>query len=116
MNKHLFQLVRSWAAGEILTDTSPADRHALKIFVAKYDELEAKLAIVVEALKNECVCAAIKRSGPGYRNVLCEPCEALEKINATGAKGSECLCWDTNFRNCPLHLNGDAIAAKVSDP
>lgn len=37
------KLVRLWAAGEVLTSTSPADRHALKKLVEDYDKVTSNL-------------------------------------------------------------------------
>lgn len=48
MSEH--KLVRAWAAGEILTLTSPADRHALKQLVDDYDKLKQMRAVAEEAL------------------------------------------------------------------
>jgi len=44
-----------------------------------------------EALKKECVCEAVRRSGPGYLWVKCEPCEALKASAQTprASKGDE---------------------------
>ena len=41
--------IRKWASGEILTDTSPADRRALQDFVDQYDAALTR----IEQLQNE---------------------------------------------------------------
>lgn len=45
------KLARAWAAGEILTLTSPADRLALKKLVDDHDKLKQMLAVAEGALE-----------------------------------------------------------------
>ena len=54
------------------------------IHVVEFSALQAanaKIEKLRSALKNECVCGEIKRSGPDYRNVKCKPCLALAETD-----------------------------------
>lgn len=46
-----------------------------------YLKLQAQCDALAEALKEECVCSAIKMSGPDYRYMTCIPCEKIRAYN-----------------------------------
>lgn len=48
-----------------------------------YQALEEKLRVAMEALKNECNCSGEKCYTTG-KNILCDPCEALQKLKDGG--------------------------------
>lgn len=46
----------------------------------KYDTILQAAREMEKALKYECVCNAIQRSGKGYENIECQPCQATSSF------------------------------------